>query len=228
MAKRSKRDQRSDIQRALDERAEWSRAQWARRHPAAASEERRLRKERATLLERWDHKNEGTPETHEFASRHNQGALARLYQSGAIDSEQLFAAVEIAIVVERLAAGVTVRTASLETRVDVTRIGDGGFFEKLGQVRREVAYTRWRALLPMPAAVLDMLVGGSPTVGEDGAISESGPLGFTIVARRYRIHNRRAKRLLIDALDLWPEVLGAVCKEIDAAELDAAHARLAA
>lgn len=212
MAKRAKRDQRSNIQRALDERAEWSRVQWARRHPAAASEERRLRKERATLLERWDHKNEGTPETHEFASRHNQGALARLYQSGAIDSEQLFAAVEIAIVAERIAAGVTVRTASLETRVDVTRIGDGGFFEKLGQVRREVAYTRWRALLPMPAAVLDMLVGEA--------------VGFTIAAARYRIHNRKAKRLLIDALDLWPEVLGAVCKEIDTAELDAAHARL--
>jgi hypothetical protein len=92
-----------------------------------------------------------------------------------------------------------VRTASLETRVDVTRLGDGSFFERLGQVRREAAYTRWRAQLRRPAPVLEMLVGE--------------PVGFTIVAARYRMHNRKAKQLLIDALDLWPQILGAVCKD---------------
>jgi hypothetical protein len=54
------------------------------------------------------------------------------------------------------------------------------------------------------------------------------PVGFTIVAARYRMHNRKAKQLLIDALDLWPEILGAVCKEIDEKDLAAAHRRLAA
>jgi hypothetical protein len=42
------------------------------------------------------------------------------------------------------------------------------------------------------------------------------------------MHNRKAKKLLIDALDLWPHILGAVCKAIDEKELAAAHARLAA
>lgn len=138
----------------------------------------------------------------------------RLYQNETIDAEQLASAVEIATVAERIGRDVAVKTASLETRVDVTRIGDGGFFERLGQVRREYAYTQWRLLLPHPAAVLDMLVGE--------------PVGFTIVARRYRMHNRKAKQLLIHALDLWPEILGRACKAIDERELAAAHARLAA
>lgn len=215
MAKRDKaRGPAAELQRLLAERQAASRAAWARRHPDAAAAERALRKNRADYLERWKHKNEGTPETHEQASRRNQGALARLYQSGAIDAEQLGAAVEIATVAEKIGSDVSVRTASLETRVDTTRLGDGGFYERLGQVRREAAYTRWRHALPQPAPVLDMLIGD--------------PVGFTAVAARYRMHNRRAKQLLINALDLWPHILGAVCKEIDDKALMAMHARLAA
>lgn len=205
---------RGYAQQLLDARRVANRAAWARRHPEIASAERALRKERARLVDDWNHKNEGTPETHEQASRRNQGALARLYKNGTIDSEQLAAAAEIAAVAERIASDVAVRTASLETRVDVTRIGDGGFFERLGQVRRELAYSEWRRLLPCAAPVLDMLVGE--------------PVGFTVIARRYRMHNRRALRLLIDALDLWSEILGRVCKSVDDKELAAAHARLAA
>jgi hypothetical protein len=189
-------------------------ADWRARHPRIAAAERSLRKGRAELLVNWKHKNEGTAETHEQASRRNQGALAALYKKGAIDGEQLASAVEIALVAERIASDVAVRTASLETRVDVTRLGDGSFFERLSQVRREQAYTRWRAQLRQPAPVLDMLVGE--------------PIGYTIVAKRYRMGNERAKRLLIDALDLWPQILGAVCKEIDERDLAAAHRRLAA
>lgn len=174
-----------------------------------------MRKSRAEQLERWKHKNEGTPETHEQASRRNQGALVRLYQTGAIDSEQLASAVEIATVVERIERDVTIKTASLETRVDTgVRRYDSIHDEKLGQVRREFAYTAWRRQLPNPAAVLEMLVGE--------------PVGFTIVASRYRMHNRKAKRMLIDALDLWPEVLSRAFKAIDERDLAAAHARLAA
>ncbi|HEY0116272.1 MAG TPA: hypothetical protein VGB54_11160 [Allosphingosinicella sp.] len=191
--------------------AEAAKERWARRHPEAAASERRIRKDRAQMLERWGHKRDGTPETHEHASRRNQGALARLWKNGEIDSEQLHAAVEIAAVAERIGADVAVKTASLETRVDATRMGDGTFHERLGQVRREMAYTRWRAEVRGPiAAVLDMIVGE--------------PEGFTIVAKRYRMHNRKAKRLLIDALDLWPRILGGVCKEVDDATLAAAHA----
>lgn len=189
------------------------RADWARRHPEIAAAERSVRKANADLQQRWKHKNEGTPETHEQASRRHQGALARLYQNGTIDCEQLASAAEIAAVAERIGADVAVRTASLETRVDISRAYDGGFFERLGQVRREYAYTEWRHRLPHPAAVLDMLVGET--------------IGFTVVATRYRMHNRRAKRLLIHALDLWPEMLWN-CRWIDEKVLERAHARLAA
>jgi hypothetical protein len=198
----------------LEERRSANRAAWARQHPQLAAAERSIRKQRADLLVSWKHKNEGTPETHEQASRHNRGALIRLYKNGTIDSEQLMAAEEINRVHERISSDVSVRTASLETRVDVTRYGDGSFFERLGQVRRELAYSEWRKLLPCPAPVLDMLTGE--------------PAGFTVVARRYRMHNRRALQLLIHALDLWPQVLGPICKAVDQKALDREHARLAA
>jgi len=215
MKRHSKRGgQARELQRMLEDRRAEIRVAWAKQHPDKAADERALRKRRAELLPNWKHKNEGTPETHEHASRRNQGALVRLYQNGTIDSEQLASAVEIAQVVERIGRDVAVKTASLETRIDVTRIGDGGFFERLGQVRREYAYTQWRQLLPLPAAVLDMVAGE--------------PVGFTIVARRYRMHNRKAKQLLLDALDLWPEILGDAFKAIDERDLAAAHARLAA
>lgn len=214
MGKRAKGGTARDLQRQLEQRRGELRADWARRHPKLAAAERQLRKQRVELVQNWKHKNEGTPETHERASRHNQGALARLCKRGVIDAEQLASAEEIALVAERIAADVTVRTASLETRVDVTRIGDGGFFERLGQVRRELAYTMWRQSLPQPAPVLDMLTGDR--------------VGFTVAARRYRMHNKTAKRLLIDALERWPECLGYYCKTVDQKDLDAAHARLAA
>lgn len=161
------------------------------------------------LREDWSHK-QGTPETHAHVAQTREGSLSRLWHTGAIDSDQLAAAVDIATVYERIGADVSVRTASLEARVDHQRHGDG-FYEALGQVRREMAYRRWWRQVDGPiAAVLDMLVGET--------------VGFTVVARRYRMHNRRAKKLLIDALDLWPRVLGQVCKEVDEATLLAAQA----
>ncbi|HEX8585043.1 MAG TPA: hypothetical protein VF680_11600 [Allosphingosinicella sp.] len=205
------RDRRAAAQREIDARVDASKLAWARRHPAAAAAERSLRKAQATTATRWKHKNEGTAETHEHAARRQQGALARLYLSGGIDAEQLAAAAEIAAVAERIGGDVAVKTASLETRVDTTRMGDGTFFERLGQVRREVAYTRWRAAVGAGIApVLDMIVGDAE--------------GFTVVARRYRMGNRRAKALLIAALDLWPRILGGVVREVDEATLAAAQA----
>lgn len=187
-----------------------------------AAEERRLRLERRDLLDRCPATCAATPETREKASRKRQGALSRLYASGAISIEQLGAALEIASVAERIGSEVTVRTVSLETRVDQSMRGDGGFFEALGQVRREVAYGNWRRGLPalcandrgdaVPvAAVLEMIV-------ED--------VGVTIVARRYRMHVRRARKLLSDALDAWPEHLWSAVREVDEATLQAAQAGL--
>lgn len=163
------------------------------------------------LRERWSHKA-GTPQTLEHASRKQQGALARLHLSGAIDADQLAAAAAIAMVAERIGCDVTCRTASLESRVDATRIGDGSFFEALGRVRLEVAYTRWRGQLGTgAAAVLDMIV---------------GDIGLTIAAKRYRMHNRRARKLLIDALDLWPQAMANARRDVSQADLDRAKAQL--
>ncbi|HLL05480.1 MAG TPA: hypothetical protein VK539_33230 [Myxococcaceae bacterium] len=54
------------------------------------------------------------------------------------------------------------------------------------------ADTRWREQLRGSAAVvLDMIV---------------GDIGLTIAAKRYRIHNRRARQQLLEALDAWPRI----------------------
>lgn len=185
---------------------------YAARHPGRAAEERALRLQHRATLADWGHKANGTPETHAQASRTRQGAMARLYQSGTIDAGQLASAAEIAGVVERLTAGVRLRTISLETRIDTSPRHDGAFFEALGQVRREVAYRRWCGLVDAPAAVLAMI---------------AGDCGMTQAARIYRTGKPRLRALLISALDLWPELLGEACKEIDAADLLAMHAGLA-
>lgn len=221
MAKRAKarraaqgngrRAKASALEELRSTRAERNRLRWTELHPAAAAAERAMRKARDTSLKRWDHKNDGTPETHEHVSRANEGALRRLYMSGAIDGEQLNAAVEIATVSERIGADVAVRTASLETRIDAGRQGEGRHLESISRVRHEVAYTRWRGLVRGPlGAVLDMIVGE--------------PVGYTVAARRYRISAKRAKALLIEALDLWPTVLEQAVREIDRATWAAAEA----
>jgi hypothetical protein len=185
---------------------------WAERHPAKAAEEQAFRRERRTIRKDWSHKVNGTPETHFRASQVRQGALARLYESGAIDIEQLSASQEIAAVHRRIGAEVTVRTVSLETRVDASRTADGTFFERLGAVRAEVAYTRWRAALPGPAApILDMI---------------AGDLGYSRAARIYCMDQRRAKRLLIQSLDLWQAMARAARDEVDEATLAAAQAAI--
>lgn len=168
--------------------------------------------EAVALRESWSHK-QGTPETLEHAEtvRTRQGSIARLYASGAIDAEQLGGAAEIAGVYELIGNDVTVRTADYGCRVDTFRHGDG-FYEALGRVRMEMAYSRWRATVgrygPI-AAILDMIV---------------GDVGVTIVARRHRMHHRRAKQLLVDALDHWQTMKRAARDAVDPATLAAAHA----
>ena len=188
------------------------------RTPEAIAADGPLRARREKVETKWDHKREGTAPTYEAAERAQSGPLARLWLSGAIDADQLASAVEIATVAERIARDVTVRTASLETRIDNGNSGSGGFDERLGQVRREIAYGRWRhALGPSSAPVLDMIV------GHDGV---SGPGGYSVIARRYRMRPSRAKALLIDALDAWPYFIGRVCREVDQRDVDWAHRRL--
>jgi len=164
------------------------------------------------LREAYGHKR-ATPETLHHFHAQPEGALRRLFSSGGIDQDQLNSAEAIATIAEVIARDVDVRTASLEARVDVTRMGDGTFFEKLARVRAEVAYGYWRdqvVRLGPIGAVLDMVVGET--------------IGFTVVAARYRMGKPRTRKLLLDALDLWPAALARARGEISSADLAAAHA----
>lgn len=176
-----------------------------------ASLEMRLNRLAATAA--WSHKNEGTPETHAHASRTRQGALARLHLSGSISADQLAWAVEIATVAEMIERDVAVRTASLETRVDCSSSAKNALVGGIMRVRREVAYGYWREWIPQPKrAVLDMLVGE--------------PLSYVETAKAYRMHNRRTKRLLIQAIDLWPDAMEEAENEVDEATIAAYRAGL--
>jgi hypothetical protein len=204
MSRAARQQQQQDVQRA---NALHSR--WAERHPQLAREERTLRKFNRAVHKDFGHKVHGTPETHAKASRVRQGALARLYEAGAIDAQQLAAAVSIALVHARITGDVTIGTISYETRVDQSRSHDGACFEKLGAVRAEVTYTHWRQAIANPAVVLAMVV---DDIGVNGA------------ARRFGMRKERAKSLLSSALDLWGTMNDEACRAIDRASLAAAHA----
>lgn len=169
---------------------------------------------RARLLNRWDHKNEGTAETHEYAAKTRQGALARLFMAGYITSEQLGWACEIASVAETIEADVAVRGQSYEMRVDCSGSGRLGALEtNIIKVRREIAYGWWRERIPHPKrAILDMLIGE--------------PASYSTTALRYGVGKRRARKLLVDAIDLWPEAMRYAEGAVDEGELIAANAGL--
>lgn len=191
--------------------AELGRLEWAQRHPARAKEERGFRKARAELLDRWHHKNEGTPETHEAHRRRRAGAIARLHASGYLTDDELAWSQEIAAAAAQLMADATVRTCSLETRIDVSRHGDA-FFEALGAVWNEMAYSRWRAAMGTDAAmVLDIVV---------------HDVGLVQAAGRRGVHVRRARKMLVDALHMWMRIHAGVRREVSAADLAAAQAGL--
>lgn len=210
MTVRRTRERKAREQEAVTRRHKIN-SDFAKRHPARAREERKFRQAQKALGPDWSHKREGTPETHENAARTVQGALARLYMSGAIDANQLAWAAEIARVHSQIIRAVAPAKASLEARVDRSRSGDGAFFEALGRVRAEIAYSAWRAALPKAGVVLAMIT-------EDVAVS--------VAAQRFGMRTASAKVLLINALDRWPGECDAARQSIDAAELAAAHAGL--
>ncbi|WP_370713494.1 hypothetical protein [Sphingomonas sp. IW22] len=146
--------------------------------------------EAVQLRERWSHKAQGTAETHEHFARaaRREGSMARLVATGAIDAHQLAAAQEIAAAHEAIVAEVAVRTARLEPR------GTGGgplaaSAAPIAAVIRERAYTKWReAAGPHGAMLLAIIV---------------DDMALTHAARRWRLSNRRARSILIAALDRW-------------------------
>ena len=185
---------------------------WAARHPALAAEERRLRKEQHEIAALCPKTSASTPETRYRAGPVRDGAIARLYLSGALSADQLAWSIEIAMVHAQIIRDVTVRCISLETRVDNGGGGDRAFWEALGAVRREWAYGRWRDDLgEIAGAILAIIVDDCP---------------ITLIARQRGMHVRRMRKALSDALDAWPKTMRDACDWIDPAELAAAHTGL--
>lgn len=154
---------------------------------------------------------QGTPETQSKAHR---GALAQLHVNGVIDREQLEWADEIASAADAILADVKVGVASLEARVDESKLFGGKVLESLRAARRAVAYNHWLTLIPRPQdAVLDMLT--------------RDQIGYTLAARRYRMDHRKAKGLLLRALNLWPSCADYAARFVTREALTAAHEDLA-
>lgn len=210
MAGRRTRE-RTRIEQAAEQRRHKINQDYLRRHPERAAGERALRQAQAKLGPDWRHKREGTAETHEKASRTVQGALARLFMAGAIDQHELGWAGEIAAVHARIVRDVVPATVSLETRVDAGRSGDAVFFEALGRVRAEIAYTAWRAALNKPGVVLAMIV-------DDMAISAA--------AKIHGMRTATARAMLVAALNAWPGFYEDAARSVDAADLAAMQAGL--
>ena len=184
---------------------------WARRHPLAAAEEHELRRARREREEQFGHKVNGTVETHAKAGVRRQGGMMRLYQSGAITIHQWGASLEIAAAHDRIAADAGLPTSWAIERVDGGRAPHHAFFEALGSVRMEIAYSRWRRQLSRPGPVLAM-------IAED--------CGLVNAARRYSTHVRTMRKLLREALDLWIAEQRKARAEVDEATLAAAQAAI--
>ena len=187
-------------------------AGWAAAHPDRAIEEELLRRGNARAVVEFGREVLGTPQTRHKASLTQQGSLARMYTAGHLSAEQLAWSAEIVQVHTRIVAGAVVGSMSMETRVDQSKHG-GAFFERLGAVRAEMAYSRWRRSLPKPMPVLAMVI-------ED--------TGVTAAAKRYGMRTASARRILLIALDQWPDFFSQACDAVDEDDLARIHARLAA
>lgn len=121
-----------------------------------------------------------------------QSSLRKMLDNGQLTEDQYWAAQEIAHVAEHLQRGVEARCASLEARVDCSGSGRDNLVEKLGYVRAEATYTRWRTSIAIPRRmIVDMVLADR---------------GLFSTARLYNVSWPRAKRLLINALDRWNEL----------------------
>ncbi len=186
----------------------------------AAALQRREEAERRheAMIARWRHKNEGTPETHEKANalpeRRRQSPLHRMERLGKISADERAAAEEIAGVAERIRRAGSIRSASLETRIDFANSGRDQLVESLGRIRLEVAYRAWREAIPQPRAmVLDMIMTNQ---------------SFVQLARAHGMQWRTARKRLITALRMWPEMAATARRDVDREDVEAVYARLGA
>lgn len=172
--------------------------------------------QREAKIARWRHKHQGTPETHDkidaLPERRRQSPLHRMERLGKISADERAAAEEIAAVVERIGRAGSIRSASHETRVDYVNSGRDTLIESLGRVRAEMAYRAWRQAIPGPKAmILDMITTNQ---------------SFVRLARKHGLQWRTARKRLITALRLWPDMAAAARRDVTRDEVEALYARL--
>lgn len=185
---------------------------YAARHPQRAAEERAMKRNQASLEERYGHRRAPTPETLDKASHVQQGAMARLFQNGHLSIDQLAFSQEIRGVAELIQREVGLAVVSVETRVDNGAAQFRREEQSLGRVRAEMAYTAWRRSLARPAPVLAMVVEDRMCRG---------------VARAFRMRDATLRAMVSQALDAWPDFCRDARDRVSEADLRAAEARLA-
>lgn len=134
---------------------------------------------------------QGTPETiaHLDARHRRPGAIARLYQSGAIDADQLAAADKIATTYLAVLADTPFKTASWETRTGGGGAGgDSIELPMLHAADGRYALEWWLRSIEQPEAMLAI-------VARD--------VGLTIAAHRHALSVPRTRDLLRAALSKW-------------------------
>ena len=147
-------------------------------------------------------------------TRKSRSALAYMRERGSITDDQFYSAQQIAQIAEAIERQVRLGCASMEARVDCSNSAKDALYETLYRVRAEAAYTEWRAKLPLPRRmVIDM-------VTKDA--------GLSAIAAEHNVGWRRARRILSEALDAWPEIFARCVKAISEDDLEAQHARLRA
>ena len=171
---------------------------------------------REDTVQRWRHKSDGTPETHEkinaVPEHRRQSPLLRMERLGKISADERAAAEEIAGIIERIGRSGALRSISLETRIDYAGSARDQLVESLARVRLEVAYRAWRRAIPEPKAmVLDMITTNQ---------------SFVQQARKHGLQWRTARRRLITALRLWPEMIAGARRDVDRQDVEALYARL--
>lgn len=186
-------------------------AAWRMRHPDIAAAERALKRGNRQIDKDFGHKVRGTPQTHAHAARTRQGSLARAYERGAINADQLAAAAQIQTVHTRIIGDVTIRPMRYDQRVSEGSRHGAAEHEALGAVRASVAYTTWRTQLTRPAPVLAMII---------------DDVGISVAARRWRMRNAGAMQLLREALDQWGCAIGDAVRDIDDIDVLIAEARI--
>lgn len=180
---------------------------------------------------RWNHKNEGTPETHEKNNRDAKdilGCLQKLHNSGKIDKQQLANAESINLAASRICSDVNIGIISYEPRIDKSKNAPTSVIESIYWVRLEQSYKWWRCRVAVSVPLSSNSV--VRDINKFNCIFAMlvGDQLLSVRAASVKFHVGREKALawLVEALDLWSEAARWADDEFSDAEFEAARAAL--